>query len=445
MAKRKRVRTGAKHNADPSAKTLDRGSVRTRRSLVVGSIVSAAVVAVGIIVWQLNGAAETGQETPATAGRPDLAHVTGSPKPAGEAAETGPAPRATVEALEKEAFDAIHKLIKALPKSSDPLALMGTVQVMFGNTAEGVQWWERCLKVNPRRPDVYDGLAQVAQAKGQYAKALDLWGKVLHINPRLPGIRNKLAGVLIDSGKMDEAIAVLKKELEISPEERSQAYFLLGKAYLQLQKYDKAQESYEAAVAIRPDYASAWYGLATVHARLGHRQQSGQSMEKFRKYMEVSGESMESRTGRAAGRDGDRSRERSQQELAAVHRLAALAHTSVGAVYSARGYHHRAKPHWQRAAELDPKDAKCRVELAALYRKGGKYEKAIAVCEQLVKIDPTNAVFHSNLGVLYAEMNRLDAALAAAQRAIDLDPDSPISRRVYQQIQKKRKQHEGRN
>jgi tetratricopeptide (TPR) repeat protein len=209
-----------------------------------------------------------------------------------------------------------------------------------------------------------------------------------------------------------------------------------------LRKYDEARASYKASVAVRPAYASAWFGLATAQARLGHRERSRQSMAKFRKLMEESGQSTgESRTGRAAGRRADSSRERSQRDLASTRRLTALTHTSVGTVYRVNGYHHKAKRHWQRAARLDPQDVKCRVALAALYRDAGENEKALRICEQLVKIDPTNAAFHSNLGVLYAEMNRLDAALAAVRRAIDLDPNSPKPRRIYQEIQK-RKQRE---
>jgi len=439
MAERKRIQASAKRSAGPSAKTFDRGFVRTRRSLVVGSIVFVVVavgIVAGIVVWSLNRVPETSQETPTTAGRSDLAHVTESPSP-----------RAAVEALEEEALDAVRQLIEALPKSSDPLALMGAVQVRFGNTPEAMQWWEQSLKINDKRPDVYDGMAKIAEAKGQYAKAVEWWTKVLQINPRLPGIGNKLANVLINSGKMSQAIAILEKEFDISPKERSLTHFLLGKAYLQLREYDKAQKSYEASVAIQPKYASAWFGLATAHARLGHSDQSRKSMEKYRQFFEKSVQSREeSLTGRVSVRDAGRSQSQkhSQRDLASVRQLVALAHTSVGVVYSTKGYLHKAKPHWQRAAELDPKDARCRLELASLYRNGGKYDKAVSICEQLVKIDPTNAVFHFNLGILYAEMNRLDAALAEVQRAIDIEPDSPKHRQAYQQIQERR-QRERKN
>ena len=144
------------------------------------------------------------------------------------------------------------------------------------------------------------------------------------------------------------------------------------------------------------------------------------------------------RTFRAADRDADTGRKRSRRDLASVRRLVALAHTSVGVTYHAKGFLYRAEQHWQRAAELDPKDGTCRLQLAALYRDGGKYGKALPICEQLLQIDPSNAVFHMNLGILLAQMNRIEAALAEVQRAIDLEPHDAKYRRIYQQIQQKK-------
>ena len=263
----------------------------------------------------------------------------------------------------------------------------------------------------------------------------ELWGKVLQIDPKIPGVRNKLADVLIDAGRFDEAIAVLEKGPDVSPGEKSTACSLLGKAYLQLRSYEKARESYRAALAIQPGNGSAWFGLATAQARLGHREQSRQTMARFRELMQDTGQS---RTGRMAGRSTDRSQERAQRELAEVRRLTALAHMSVAAVYRANRRVSNAEPHWRRAAELDPRDVESRLALATLYRRSGNHEKALPLYKELVSIDPTSAVYHANMAILYAEMRQYDAALAAAQRAIDLEPGSPQPRRIYQEILKRK-------
>ena len=421
MAKRKRIKTGATRKATPSVGMCDRGSARTKRCVVVALIVTAAVAAAGIVVWMIARPLDRVPETPANDGPSANAQVTESPVSPSKGPVSPlkqPVRRVAVEVLEKEAFDAIDQLVKTLPGSPDPLKLMGTMHAMLGNGDEALQWWGRCLKIDPGRPDIYDLMALLAAKKEDYEKAAELWKKVLQINPGFPGSRNKLAGVLIDSGKMDQAIAVLQEELNVSPKERSESYFLLGKAYLQLRKYGKARESYQSAVEIQPDHAGARYGLARAYARLGRSREARKTMESFRAGPDKAGRSSSSQ----------------DQSLA----FFIQAHISVGILYHARGYLRQAEHHWTRAAELGPRNISCRLRLAALYRHGRKYEKAAAICEQLVKIDPTNAVFHSNLGLLYAEMNRLDAALAAVRRAIDLEPDSPKHRQIYQLIHKRK-------
>jgi len=424
-------------------------SLRVQRFVIVSLVVCAAVtltVVAAVIFVRMPERAPAPRPTPAPpqpAPPAPMLPWTPPSAPLLGPGDTGNS-RAVVKALEKEALDAIDHLIRALPGSSDPLALMGTVHVQFGNTAEGVRWWDRCLMLTPNRPDVCDGLAQIAEAKGNYPVAAELWRKVLSVNPRLPRIRNKLAGVLIDSGDMTGAIEVLKDELALPAGERYLAHFLLGKVYLQLRQYEKARDAYKASVATKADYPSAWFGLATALARLGKAEPSRQAMQKYHEVVAgLRGPLEEMRTGRMAGRGEDTSERRAREELAAVRRLTALAHTSVGMTYRTKGLRHMAKPHWERAAELDPRDAQCRLELAALYREGGELQKAAEVFAYLAKTHPKNALFHSNLAVIYVELNRLDDALEAIQRALALSPQSPVPAQVYRKIQMRR-QREGK-
>jgi tetratricopeptide (TPR) repeat protein len=392
-----------------------------KRSFVVLSAVSAALVAAAVVAGVL---ARSRSRAPAP-----LRQAPAPPGPPSSAPATDP--RAAVEALEKEALDAVRRLVEALPGKTGPLVLLGTVHVEFGNTAEGVRCWERSLELAPGSPEVLDGLAGVANAKGEHARAAELWSRLLQSNPGMPGIRNKIANAMIESGRLDEAVAVLEKAHAGSPGERGESCFLLGKAYLQQRNYEKARESYRAALAVRPGNGSAWFGLATAEARLGLHESSRQSMAKYRALLK---ESMAFRTGRMAGRKADGSRGNAQRDLAAAQWRAARAHTGAAAVYRAHKRLARAEAHWQRAAELDPGNTRCRMALAALYRSDGRRDKAAVVLGQLVKIDPANANVHANLGILYAEIGRLDDALAAARRAMELDPKSPKIRAIHREI-----------
>jgi len=347
-------------------------------------------------------------------------------KPPSETVLTGEALRAEIGALEKEAIDAVEEVVEALPGSSDPLALIAMVHLHFGNTAEAMQWWEKCLRKNPNRPDVYDGMAKVAKARGEYDKAVELWGEVLRINPRLPGIRAEVAQVLIDSGELEKAIVLVEEELELSSREEAHCNFLLGKAYLQSREYEKAREPYETAVQLRPEYSNAWYGLVTVYSRLGNPEAAKRAMSKFQEVRKVE-------------QDADNERKRSLDDLASTRRLAAEAHAGAGATYASKGYLHKAELRWKRAAELDPKDGACRTQLAKLYLNSQRYSKALPVCEQLVSLDPDNPMLRANLGMLYSRLNRLDDALAELKLAREMQPENAEYKRLHAKLQEKKR------
>lgn len=78
-----------------------------------------------------------------------------------------------------------------------------------------------------------------------------------------------------DEGRLDEATRVLELELEklidksgrYSMTDRwklERAYFLLGKSYHKLEKYDKAIQNYEDTLRMNPDHREAKYNLEMI-------------------------------------------------------------------------------------------------------------------------------------------------------------------------------------
>jgi len=77
---------------------------------------------------------------------------------------------------------------------------------------------------------------------------------------------------------------------------------------------------------------------------------------------------------------------------------------------------------YQRAIELDPKNALPHNGLGNLYRVMGKFADALAAYEQAIEIDPKFALPHNGLGIVYRELGKFDDALAAYEQAIEIDP-----------------------
>ncbi len=335
-------------------------------------------------------------------------------------------PPATVEGLEKEAFTVAFRLLKEFPNHTDPLGLMGMLHNNLGSAAKAMEFWQRCLKRNPNRPDIYQAMGRLVLTQEKYQDAVDFSQRALEISPKQSGARTILAQALMGLGKPQEAIAALRDEIRVSPGPNhndwlSGDYCLAARAYQQLAEYEKASQNFQKAIQMQPDCTEAYYGLATVCARLGESDKARRYMAKFK-------------TLKDQDRAADMGRRRHATDIDWVRRIVARTHTDAGRVYSGHRKLRKAEEHWQKAAKLDPKNAACRRDLALLYERSGRDREALEICKQLREIDPKNAQYHLNLGVLYARMNKIGAALVSVRRAMKLDPDNAQHRRIYEQI-----------
>jgi tetratricopeptide (TPR) repeat protein len=103
-------------------------------------------------------------------------------------------------------------------------------------------------------------------------------------------------------------------------------------------------------------------------------------------------------------------------------RLVTWAHNGLGNVYDELGRYEEAIAEYQRAIELDPKDAYPHNGLGNVYYELGRYDEALAEYERAIELDPKYAYPHNGLGSVYYELGRYDDAIAEYERAIELNP-----------------------
>jgi tetratricopeptide (TPR) repeat protein len=176
-----------------------------------------------------------------------------------------------------------------------------------------------------------------------------------------------------------------------------------------LKEYQKAKENFEAAIRTKPDYTKAYYGLATVCARLGLKDESKEAQQKFKQF-----EAEDQKAGRHW--------RQVLEPLMVTCRSVAHTHTDIGRVYIERGYPDKATQLWQKAATLDPNNIDCRFHLSALYLQNNKPLDALKLYEQITQIDPENAVSYFFIGNINAQLNRFDESEKAYKKVIEVAP-----------------------
>ncbi len=349
--------------------------------LLLGIIFCVAIIAV-VIAISLLGTTRTSQNSkqlPQT----NTASITSQKSDQ----EVLPAePNLTVEeqdrALRKEQLDAARSLLAVFPDDTNAAFLIGMAYFEQGNVVEAEEYLEQSLKFQPLRADACDHLGRIALLKGQYDKALMLFRRAIEIDPGTPGIHFRMAKAHVFLGKLEDAVLELQKDIEIFSG-ASQSYSLLGETYLQLKEYQKAKENFEAAIRIKSDYTKAYYGHATACARLGLKDESKESRQKFKRL-------------EAEDQIAGRHWRQVLEPLMVTRRSVAHTNTDIGRVYQEHGYQDKAEHLWQNAAILDPNNIECRFYLSALYLKDRKPPEALKLYEQITQIDPKNGDCSSN-------------------------------------------------
>ena len=163
--------------------------------------------------------------------------------------------------------------------------------------------------------------------------------------------------------------------------------------------YEASSTLYEQALAIDPDYAAAWNGLA---------------VNAFKQF---------SRGLRYYDEGYDVARQAARKALLADPGYApALATLGLVAMEDDHDLVAAARE-FQRAMALAPYDLEIIRHVVVFLQSLGRLDAAIALGEYAISRDPVNAANHANLGNSYRWSGRPGEAVTAYRRALDLSPD----------------------
>ena len=313
-----------------------------------------------------------------------------------------------VAALKETEVKLAEALLKEFPDTDDALTIVGNLRYRHGDAVEAMKLWNRALQINPKRPDVYTSMGWAALKSGNFDDAIDHYRKALAIQPELGEVRTNIARAFIMSGRHNEAIAPLTEETRRWPNS-DLAHFLLGQVYLQQKEYGKARASYEAALKIQSRYANAHYGLVTVCAKLGDREEAQAHSQRFK---ELKAEARKNLKGRKIAYD----------DFSQTQKEAAITYINVGRMYRDKGNLSKAEQLLKEAAGYDPENIVAFLELASLYQATGRSPQALQMHRRIVALQPQAVMCHLMIGMLSGSLKRFNESEAAFRRVIELTP-----------------------
>jgi len=310
--------------------------------------------------------------------------------------------------LREEQLEVLSRLCALFPEDDNAVYLTGLVFQEQGNTAEAIQHFERCLELDPNRPDTCESLGKAVFLRGQYARAAELFQRALGLNPELDSARLQLAQCYKNMGKPEQVVSTLKEGAGQDP----RALCLLGQAYLQLQDCTNAAPFFLAALKRKPDLAEAHYGLVAACLGLGDSEKAAQHRETFRQL-------------KAQGQQEGRDWRRIFSPLAVTCQSVAHTHTDVGRVYLSQKQFAAAEKLFSRAIVLNPTNEVAYSCLVSVYQQTRRPQKALQLLEQLIPLNPNKGLYYFQMGHLQQHLRRFQEAENAFRKVIELEPDRP--------------------
>ena len=157
-------------------------------------------------------------------------------------------------------------------------------QAQKGRYEEAIVQWKKALELNPGEASVHLNLGVALARAGKADDAIEEYRKALEINPNDAEVYYRLGMSLADMGRFDEAIANYQKGLELRPRNASDTdlatvYDFLGRARAGKGDMTGAVEDFEKATRLHPGFGPHLYDYALALTQVNRFDEAQESVE----------------------------------------------------------------------------------------------------------------------------------------------------------------------
>ena len=251
----------------------------------------------------------------------------------------------------------------------------------------------------------------VEQAKiliKQYPKAFAVW--------------NLMGASAAQIGQLDQAIVAFKRVLAIKPD-YAEAYYNMGNALKEQGKLDEAIEAYNKALAIKPDYAGAYYNMGVTLKEQGKLEEA---IEAYNKALAIKPDYADAHynMGVTLQEQG-----KLEEAIKAYNKALAIKPDYAGAYYNMgnalkdQGKLEEAIEAYNKALAIKPDYAGAYYNMGNALKDQGKLEEAIEAYNKALAIKPDYADAYNNMGNALKDQGKLEEAIEAYNKALAIKPD----------------------
>ncbi len=303
---------------------------------------------------------------------------------------------------------------------------LGNHYLAQGKVDKARQAFLRAVALDPRHPNAHLQLVKIQIQKKEYAAALRHLDQMSQTGPETPSLQLLRAQALFGAGQIDQAHSLLN-QLESQSSGDLQLAFLIGIAYVEMERFSDAEKSFSHVLQADPTNFEVLYNLGTAALRAGHWDRARQIYQSalLQKPHDADCLMGLARSLADAGKD-----EQALPILFEAHReaparpdiLLLTAQTS-----SKLGFPSDATVAYDKYLRLKPEDDIARRERGVALVMSQKLQEGIRELEWFVQKHPQDAWGHYQLASALS-LEKKEQALAQVDLALHLDPQLKVAR-----------------
>ena len=288
----------------------------------------------------------------------------------------------------KEAIAACQQALKIRPDFIHAYVTLGNALQAEGKIEAAIRSYSQALEYQPNFAEARANIGSMYFKMGRLSEAVAHYQQAISLSPNLAGAHWNLGKVYHKSGNTEAAIACFQRTSELNPQlVGADFHFNLANRLLTQGKRDAAVESYEKAIAIKPDWAEAYANIGSARSQQGN-------LDAAIAYY--------------------------QKALALKPELAIL-HFNLGNSFLQQHRYEEAVTHYRGVLKVKPDWPEVHGNIGNAFSMLGQLEEALASYQQALALKPDWAEVYCRMGHIQKQDKPLEA-IANFEKAIECNP-----------------------
>ena len=166
-----------------------------------------------------------------------------------------------------EALKCHNKAFELDPSHVDAISNIGMAHTKLDNLEEAIEWYDKAIKIDPKHETTWNNKGNLLSKLKRYEEAMECYDRALKINPSYLAAMNNKSVELIHLKRYNEALSLLNTVLKGRPL-FSEGWYVKGKAYIGMGKFDKAIVCLERSHRLNTDFHQAKKALDILRKKL---------------------------------------------------------------------------------------------------------------------------------------------------------------------------------